>query len=223
VTAKAPNCDASGEDLLVRLPLPLAQLYRRARNAKSAQDRHHNAYYLAEAALKLSACARIGAALASGLAPRSPLARSLEDLSLPSVGHWVGFLREAALHLRDRPDSALLPLAAAGEKLLLPGAFPAARAFAEQAARAPPGGSPAIGAGLARDASRQGILGFFSLVAAYRNQVFGHGAQRLPAFYEELGPLLLAAAAEVLREECLFGGLTLAVARLSPGPTGGDA
>jgi eukaryotic-like serine/threonine-protein kinase len=214
--------DSRGDDLLARLSLPLAQLYRRARNAKSAIDRHHNAYYLAEAALKLAACTRIGAAFAAGLDPRAPLARSLGDLALPSVGHWVGFLREASLHLRDRPDSALLPLAAAGEKLLRPEARPAVKAFADRAGSSGAGESPAIAPDLARDGARQGIIGFFALVAAYRNQVFGHGAQRLPAFYEELGPLLLAAAAEVLREECLFGGLTLAVARLRPDPTGGS-
>jgi hypothetical protein len=51
------------EDLIRRLPLPMAQLYRRACNAKTALDRHHNAYYLAEATLKLAAALRIGAAL----------------------------------------------------------------------------------------------------------------------------------------------------------------
>jgi WD40 repeat protein/serine/threonine protein kinase len=217
---RAEGDESRGDDLLARLPLPLAQLYRRAMNAKSPLDRHHNAYYLAEATLKLAACARIGAALTAGLEPRSPLARALEDLTLPSVGHWVGFLRGASLFLKDRPDAALLPLAATEEKLHGPGAFPAARAFAERAARAEAGQSPAIGGEPARDAARQGILGFFALAAAYRNQVFGHGAQRLPAFYEELGPLLLAATAEVLREECLFAHLTLAVARLSPGAGG---
>ena len=45
----------SDEDLLRRIPLPLTQLYRRARNGKTPVDRHHNAYYLAEATLKLAA------------------------------------------------------------------------------------------------------------------------------------------------------------------------
>lgn len=43
-------CD---EDLVRRLPLPLAPLYRRALNAKSALERHQAAYYLWEAELKL--------------------------------------------------------------------------------------------------------------------------------------------------------------------------
>ena len=77
-----PNSD---EELLRRLPLPLAQLYRRARNGKTPVDRHHNAYYLAEATLKLAASLRVGAALDAGLDHHSPLARSLEQLCLPSV------------------------------------------------------------------------------------------------------------------------------------------
>ena len=35
------------EDLIRLLPLPLAQLYRRAHNAKTPLDRHHHAFYLA--------------------------------------------------------------------------------------------------------------------------------------------------------------------------------
>src|SRR5436309_14862565 len=105
----------SDEDLIRRLPLPLAQLYRRACNAKTSLDRHHNAYYLAEATLKLAASLRIGAALQAGLDHRSPLARSLEQLCLPSVGHWVGFLGDASEYLHARPDAALLPTASAHE------------------------------------------------------------------------------------------------------------
>jgi hypothetical protein len=211
---------AFDDDLLGRLPLPLAQLYRRARNAKTPQDRHHHAFYLAESALKLAASLRIGVALAHGLEPRSPLAQNLEQLCLPAVGHWVGFLRETTDYLRRRPDAALLPLANAHEALLRHEALPAVRAFAERAARGGPDEHPPLAPEQARDAARQGVLGFFTLVAAYRNQVFGHGAQRLPAYYEDLGPLLLDAACEVLSQECLFGGLTLAVARLAPDASG---
>src|SRR5258707_320129 len=42
-----------------RLPLPLAQLYRRAHNAKTPQDRHLAAYFLSEAALKLLGCVTV--------------------------------------------------------------------------------------------------------------------------------------------------------------------
>ena len=45
-----PSCD---EDLIRRLPLPLARLYRRAHNAKTPLAQHLTAFYLWEAALKL--------------------------------------------------------------------------------------------------------------------------------------------------------------------------
>src|SRR5438445_11282967 len=44
---------ALDEDLLRRLPLPLAQLYRRAHNTKTPFEQFLTAYYLWEAALKL--------------------------------------------------------------------------------------------------------------------------------------------------------------------------
>ena len=44
------SCD---EDVVRRLPLPLAQLYRRAHNAKTPLERHLTAYYLWKAGLKL--------------------------------------------------------------------------------------------------------------------------------------------------------------------------
>jgi hypothetical protein len=49
----------SDEELVHRLPLPLAQLYRRAHNAKTALDRHEAAYFLWEAALNLLSCAAV--------------------------------------------------------------------------------------------------------------------------------------------------------------------
>ena len=42
-------------EYLIRLPLPLAQLYNRARNDKSARARHDNTFYLFEATVKLAA------------------------------------------------------------------------------------------------------------------------------------------------------------------------
>jgi len=210
------------DELLGRLPL--AQLYRRAVNAKTPLDRHHHAYYLAEAALKLTACLRIGVALAGGLEPRVPLAQSLEQLCLPSVGHWVGFLRDATDYLRRRPDSALLPLGDSHNQLLQPEGMPGVRAFAERISRRAEGDEqPPLTPEQVRDPMRQGVLGFFNLIATYRNQVFGHGAQRPVAYYEEAGPLLLEAVLSVLRLPCLFGGLQLAVARLELEPTGREA
>jgi hypothetical protein len=83
-------------EYLLRLPLPLAQLYRRPRNEKTPVDRHHNAYYLAEVTPKRSAFPRVGAALVAGMDHHSTLARSLEQLCLKSVGRWVGSLHESS-------------------------------------------------------------------------------------------------------------------------------
>ena len=50
---------APDEALIQRLPLPLAQLYRRAHNAKTPLERHLTAFYLWEAGLKLLASVAI--------------------------------------------------------------------------------------------------------------------------------------------------------------------
>ena len=88
------------DDLLRRLPLPLAQLYRRAHNAKSPQERHNAAYYLWETALKLLGSVLIAEAAARRI---DGIAERLQSLSRPAVGHWWEIAR------------GLLPLLAGGE------------------------------------------------------------------------------------------------------------
>ncbi|MBI3185044.1 MAG: serine/threonine protein kinase [Myxococcales bacterium] len=60
------------------LPLPIAALSRRARNAKSAKEQHDSAYFGWEASVRLSVAARPPA--------------DLSPLELPSIGHWVAAL-----------------------------------------------------------------------------------------------------------------------------------
>src|SRR5208337_5217577 len=180
-------------------------------------------YYLAKAALKLAACLRIGIALAHKIEPGAPLAKSLEALCLPSVGHWVSFLRDTSDHLRRLSDAALLPASDATEKLTENQTLPAVKAFAERVSRRQGGELPPLTPEQVRDPVRQGVIGFFTLIAAYRNQVFGHGAQRPTVYYEEVGPLLLEAVLVVLRLPSLFGDLHLAVAELELGPSGREA
>src|SRR5665213_3453860 len=92
---------ASDDSLSARLPLPLAQLYRRACNAKSALERHLAAFYLWEAALKLlgSVCvveyARLGH-------PDAQLDACLHNLARPSLGHWWEFVRRLTPVLAER-------------------------------------------------------------------------------------------------------------------------
>src|SRR4051794_22907384 len=94
------ECD---EDLVRRLPLPLAQLYRRAHNAKGALDRHLTAFFLWEAALKLlGSVALVEYAERGGHDPR--LAELLTNLARPALGHWWEFVRRLVPALADAGD-----------------------------------------------------------------------------------------------------------------------
>src|SRR5262245_40088808 len=94
------NCD---EELVRRLPLPLAQLYRRAHNAKSALERHLTAFYLWEAALKLLASVAV-VEYAERPDPDPQLAERLQSLARPSLGHWWEFARRLVPVLADQGD-----------------------------------------------------------------------------------------------------------------------
>src|SRR5437870_11203406 len=78
--------------LLPRLPLPLAQLYRRAHNAKTPRDAHDCALYLWESALKMLASAAIVTLAAEG-DPPADIAEKLKNLGRPSLGHWRELVR----------------------------------------------------------------------------------------------------------------------------------
>ena len=96
----------------IRLPLPLAQLYRRAHDAKEARALHENIYYLFEAAVKLAVAPAVACYLyeVDHGAQRVPsLDRLLARLALPSFGHWLEMLRELARHFGTRPDAASHP------------------------------------------------------------------------------------------------------------------
>jgi len=75
-------CD---EELMRRLPLPLARLYRRAHNAKSPFDRHQAAYFLWEAALRLLASAAV-ITFAEHPEHDPDLVEALRKLARPSLG-----------------------------------------------------------------------------------------------------------------------------------------
>src|SRR5690242_17690965 len=92
---------ACDEDLLRRLPLPLAQLYRRAHNAKTALERHLTSFYLWEAALKLLAATAI-VEYAEHPEPAPQLAECLTSLARPSLGHWYSFVRRLLPVLADQ-------------------------------------------------------------------------------------------------------------------------
>jgi hypothetical protein len=83
---------AIDESLVQRLPLPLAQLYRRAHNAKTPLERHLTAFYLGEAALKMLGSVAVVEYTEVGQSD-SRLSERLSSLARPSLGHWWEFIR----------------------------------------------------------------------------------------------------------------------------------
>jgi serine/threonine protein kinase len=187
-------------EYLVRLPLPLAQLYSRAYNAKDARGRHDNTFYLFEALVKLAAAPLVATYLqeTGRGAPRvAALDRLLCQLALPSLGQWLAMLRELARHFGTRPDAASHPLGQVWEQLQRPHRdLPGVLALYRRIKNGPdgePGGD-----------QHCSLLQLFDALVQYRNGVFGHGAGRFESFYEkEMGPLLFPAVNEVLGEGTL--------------------
>jgi hypothetical protein len=99
-------CD---EDLVRLLPLPLAQLYRRAHNAQTPLDRHLTAFYLWEASLKLLGCGAV-VAYADGPEHDPQLAERLQNLARPSLGHWWEFVRRLLPILAGAGAAGFAPL-----------------------------------------------------------------------------------------------------------------
>jgi hypothetical protein len=186
-------------EYLIRLPLPLAQLYRRAYNEKSPQGRHSHYYYLLEALIKLSAAPSVACYLREvqqGQPRVEAIDRLLCQLALPSLGQWVGFLRELSKYFGTRTDAATHPLGHLHEQLCRPRRdLPAVLALYRRIKNGPDGA-------LGGDQSCS-LLQWFETLVPYRNIVFGHGAPRGNSFYEELGALLFAAVNDVLAEGVL--------------------
>src|SRR5262245_7119403 len=110
-------------EYLLRLSLPLAQLYSRAHNAKDARGRHDNTFYLFEALVKLAAAPAVACYLREvelGSARVEALDRLLAHLALPSLGQWVALLRDLSQHFSRRADAASHPLAHVHRQLTTP-------------------------------------------------------------------------------------------------------
>jgi WD40 repeat protein/serine/threonine protein kinase len=197
-------------EYLLRLPLPLAQLYARAHNAKDARGRHDNAFYLFEATIKLAATPMVAAYLHEiehGQPRSAALDRLLAQLSLPSLGQWVAILRELARHFGTRPDAAAHPMGHLWQQLSTVRRNKPALLALFCRIKGGPDGQPA------GDQSCS-ILQVLEALVQYRNSVFGHGASRADAFYEqEMGPQLFPAADELL-EEGIFDPIGPGASRL---------
>jgi eukaryotic-like serine/threonine-protein kinase len=205
--------DADRDEILAKLPLPLAQLARRAHNAKTALERHYAAFYLWEATLKLLASAAV-VEYADGGMPEPALAEPLQRLARPALGDWRGLVRlllpvlaerDAAyrpvgeLFGGDRPRSDLPRLA--GLDVLL-----------REVHGARGGGRSTVK-----------VPAVLDRLIELRNKDLGHGAavMRELAFYERTGPVLLDGALELLRQGDVLAGRQLAfvedVRRLAAG------
>jgi WD40 repeat protein/serine/threonine protein kinase len=189
------------DDLVHRLPLPLAQLYRRGHNAKSALERHQTAFYLWEAALKLlgSVCVVEYAALPTH-APE--LAECLQNLARPALGHWWEFVRRLIPVLADQAVPGFAPLR---DLLLGKRRDDLPRAAGLNAALR----QVLEGTSGARAAVYPAEL--FDRLVRYRNREIGHGAAGMASgeVYERLGQALLAGTAELLRRLDVLAGRRL--------------
>jgi serine/threonine protein kinase len=195
------NYQPFDDTLALRLPLPLAQLYRRAHNAKSGQDRHHAAYYLWEAALKTLGAAALGCYLDSGRTPDAGLADLLGNLGRASVGHWWGICRALVSELAGS-DAGFAGL----RELLLGKPRDDMRRVA--------GLDAALATTLdGRSGSKSTVrlAELFDRLVRYRNREFGHGAvgQREAEHYDEMGQALLAALPQLLERLDVLAGQRL--------------
>ena len=187
-------------EYLIRLPLPLAQLYQRAYNDKSAQSRHNNTFYLFEALVKLATAPAVAAYLHEvdqGAPHDAAVDRLLVHLALPSLGQWVGMLRALACHFGTRPDAAAHPLGHLWDQLNRPYRDRPGLLALYRRIKNSLDGEPA------HDQSCT-LMHVLDALVPYRNAVFGHGAGRFESFYEqEMGPLLFPAANELLADGML--------------------
>jgi len=193
-----PNHEFRREYLL-RLPLPLAQLYSRAHNAKDNRSRHDNCYYIFESLIKLAACPLIGSYvddLKRGRPHVEQVDRALAHLALPSLGQWLAMLRELARHYGTSPDHKGHPLRSVWRRLTRKhnrADSPAIVGLYRRLKHGPDGK-------LSADTTCT-LLDLFDKVVRYRNDVVGHGGPRFEAFFDnEMGPLMFPAVNEVLAE-----------------------
>jgi hypothetical protein len=189
------------EALVRRLPLPLAQLYRRAQNAKTPQDRHLAAYFLWEAALKLLGCVAVVAYAERGEG-NSDLADCLQNLARPSLGHWWELLRRLTPVLAEAGDPgfvAVRDLVLGRTRDDLPRVAGLDAALLETLERR----------GGARATVR--LTELFDRLVRYRNRELGHGAagQQPAAFYERMGRALLAGVGQLLDHLDVLAGRQL--------------
>jgi serine/threonine protein kinase len=193
-----PESHLLDEQLVQRLPLPLAQLYRRAHNAKTPLDRHLAGFYLWEAGLKLLASVSI-VAYAEGGQHDPHLAERLTNLARPVLGHWWEFVRLLVPVLTEGGSPEFQKV----RDVVLGRArddWPRAAGL-DAALIEALGGKPN-----ARATVRCTEL--FERLVQYRNKEIGHGAtgQRPEEFYLRMGGALRTGVAEILDQLDVLAG-----------------
>ncbi len=184
-----------------RWPLPLAQLYRRAQNAKTPLERHLAGFYLWEASLKL--LASVAVVNYARREERDPsLTECLQHLVRPSLGHWWEILRRLTPVLADERVPGFEELR---ELLLGPRRDNLPRVAGLDAAL-----SKALEG---KEGARATVCltELFDRLVKYRNKEVGHGAagQRGDTFYDEMGRALQSGAAELFSRLDVLAGRRL--------------
>jgi serine/threonine protein kinase len=182
---------APDEHLLSKLPLPLAQLYRRAHNAKAPLEKHLTAFYLWEAVLRLTAAAVVAEHM-SRVDPDTTVHLEPGRLARPELGVWWDVAREVLPDLARR---------IAGYQQLREALFGRPRDDLPQAAH--------LAELLAEEERGRRTLrtdvrlaDLFDRLIVYRYREIGHGAgaQRADAYHQRMGPVFLEAFGEVFRD-----------------------
>lgn len=189
------------EGFLSRLPLPVAQLYLRGRNAKTPIERYLAAYYLWEASLKLLGSTAI--VEYARLDEQDPaIEQRLQSLARPSTGHWLEYTRLLVPILADHGDehfARIRDLLFGKRRDDLPRAAGLDALLTEQLE------------GRSTTRSTVKLAKLFDRLVAFRNRELGHGAagQQNEQHYEKLGKVLLLALGEILQRLDVLAGRTL--------------
>lgn len=183
-------------EYLLRLPLPLAQLYARAYNAKDAHSRHNNTYYLFEVWVKLTVAIMVATYARRDLrsGQNQAINTAISRLNLPALGDWVKLLRLLCSHFALPSYKHPHPLGYIAKQITAPCPNTLIVNLFRRIKQGPDG--------IPVNDTTCNILDLIEALVQYRNLVFGHGAQRSDAFYaKEMGPLLFGAVNELLDEE----------------------
>lgn len=95
---------SSNADLVQHLPLPIAQLYRRARNAKSATEKHQAAYFLWEASIKLLTTSVV-LEFGHSRTANEEQSNLLHRLACPKLADWIDILNSLLPEIGENDSS----------------------------------------------------------------------------------------------------------------------